>query len=214
MLIEKIIDIDFPIYFINLIKFWYCNQQISVRFGNAMSESFTICNGVRQGGVLSGLLFNLYIDCILDTISSVRIGCRLGIINSNVIAYADDMVLLAPSATSLQMLMDKTNQLAKKLKLDFNKDKTKCMIFNKSRSKSDIARKFVIDKEEIQLVTTITYLGFTLQSNLNNSEDIYRMLKKFYKDFNCILRKFYFTDREVLLYLFKQYCLQFYGAEL
>ena len=28
------------------------------------------------------------------------------------------------------------------------------------------------------------------------------------------MRKFSFTDKEVLLYLFKQYCLQFYGSEL
>ena len=40
------------------------------------------------------------------------------------------------------------------------------------------------------------------------------MLKKFYVEFNCLLRKFSFSEREVKLYLFRQYCLQFYGAEL
>ena len=213
ILIEKLLDMKVPVYFVNLIRSWYCNQHVSVRFGNEMSESFIICNGVRQGGVLSGLLFNLYIDCVLEKLSSMRVGCRLGIINSNVIAYADDIVLLAPSVASLQLLMNTANQLALKLKLNFNKDKTKCMIFTKSRSKT-ILRKFIIDNKEIEFVTTITYLGFRLQSNLNNSEDIYRVLQKFYKDFNCILRKFSFADKEVLLYLFRQYCLQFYGPEL
>ena len=88
------------------------------------------------------------------------------------------------------------------------------MIFTKSLSKTSILRKFMIESKEIELVTTITYLGFKLQNNLNDSEDIYRVLNKFYKDFNCILRKFSFTGKEVLLYLFKQYCLQFYGCEL
>ena len=72
----------------------------------------------------------------------------------------------------------------------------------------------MIDNKEIKLVKNITYLGFVLQSDLSNSEDIYRMLSKFYKDFNCVLRKFSFTGKEVLLYLFKQFCLQFYGCEL
>ena len=214
ILIEKLIDINIPIYFVGLIKYWYCNQRVSVRFGNEISESFIICNGVRQGGVLSGLLFNLYIDCVLDKLSSMKVGCRMGIVNSNVIAYADDIVLLAPSAAGLQMLMNKASQVALGLKLNFNKEKTKCMIFSKSRPKTEIKRKFIIENEDIQFVRTITYLGFILQNNLNDSEDIYRMLHKFYKDFNCILRKFSFTDKEVLLYLFKQYCLQFYGSEL
>ena len=72
----------------------------------------------------------------------------------------------------------------------------------------------MIENKEIQIVTTITYLGFKLQSNMNDSEDIYRVLNKFYKDFNCLLRRFSFTDKQVFLYLFKQYCLQFYGSEL
>ena len=40
------------------------------------------------------------------------------------------------------------------------------------------------------------------------------MLVKCRKVFICVLRKFSFTGKEVLLYLFKQYCLQFYGCEL
>ena len=214
ILIEKLIDIKVPKYYVNLIKYWYCNQHVSVRFGNEISESFIISNGIRQGGVLSGLLFNLYIDCILDKLSAMRIGCRLGIVNSNVIAYADDIVLLAPSAASLQLLMNMANQFALSLKLMFNEEKTKCMVFTKCRSKTDIVRKFMIENKEIQIVTTITYLGFKLQSNMNDSEDIYRVLNKFYKDFNCLLRRFSFTDKQVFLYLFKQYCLQFYGSEL
>ena len=64
ILIEKLIDINIPKYYVNLIKFWYCNQYVQVRYGDEMSDAFIICNGVRQGGVLSGLLFNMYIDCI------------------------------------------------------------------------------------------------------------------------------------------------------
>ena len=50
-------------------------------------------------------------------------------------------------------------------------------------------------------------------NNLNIKEDVNRALNKFYIDINMILRKFNYADREVKLYLFKQYCLQIYGAE-
>ena len=97
-------DTGVPIIFINFIKFWYSNQKVRVRFGNALSRSWVISNGVRQGGVLSSLFFNLYINSILVNISRMNIGCRMGPITFNVLAYADDVVLLAPSAAGLQLL--------------------------------------------------------------------------------------------------------------
>ena len=42
---------------IRISQYWYCNQQIRVRWGNCLSEFFDVKNGVRQGGVLSSILF-------------------------------------------------------------------------------------------------------------------------------------------------------------
>ena len=62
-----------------------------------LSDTFTIGNGNKQGGLLSPYLFARYIrDMIIDLVSS-KIGCNLGGIFYNVLAYADDIVLLAPS---------------------------------------------------------------------------------------------------------------------
>ena len=143
-----------------------------------MSDNFVICNGVRQGGVLSGLLFNVYIDCILERISSMKFGSKLDIVNSNIIAYADDIVLLASSATALQIVIDEVSYSKAKLGLKVNKEKTKCMVFNSSRIKSVPNRVFQIDNNNIQYVNTIKYLGFMLQSDMNNLKDINRVLKK------------------------------------
>ena len=123
MLLEKLIQSKIPKIFVNLIRFWYSNQEVSVRFGNAMSKSFLICNGVRQGGVLSGLFFNLYINSVLNEITKMKYGCKLGITMSNIIAYADDIVLLSPSAFGLQALIDKLYQLAGELEMSFNREK-------------------------------------------------------------------------------------------
>ena len=144
----------------------------------------------------------------------MRVGCKLGIFTSNVVAYADDVMLLAPIAPGLQMLIDEVMRMTRELKLEVNKEKTKCMVFHKSRFKSHYNRPFRIDNADIQYVSSFKYLGFMLRGDLNNVDDINRVLKKFYKEFNCLLRKFSFTETEVMLYLFKQYCLQFYGVEL
>ena len=40
--------------------FMYTNQTLRIKWGSVMSESFTVMNGVQQGGVLSPVLFDLY----------------------------------------------------------------------------------------------------------------------------------------------------------
>ena len=42
--------------------YWYRTRHVSVRWGTACSEMFTLSNRVRQGGILSPLLFNVYMD--------------------------------------------------------------------------------------------------------------------------------------------------------
>ena len=50
ILIEKLLDSGISKVYVNLIKFWYCNQRVSVRYGKQMSDEWLLCNGVRQGG--------------------------------------------------------------------------------------------------------------------------------------------------------------------
>lgn len=88
------------------------------------------------------------------------------------------------------------------------------MIFNSVKEKCCSVSSFTLEGEPLQLVTSFRYLGFTIQNDLKNNGDIDNARSKFYREFNCLLRKFHFVNKDVLLYLFKQYCLQLYGAEL
>ena len=65
---------------------------------------FFITNGVRQGGVLSPLLFNLYIRELSLALNCINAGCCLGHLIINHLLYADDVVLVAPSTKGLQRL--------------------------------------------------------------------------------------------------------------
>ena len=58
------------------------------------------------------------------------------------------------------------------------------------------------------------YLGFDITDNLSNEEDINSKRGKSYSEYNQILRKFHSVDENNKIFLFKQFCLQFYGAEL
>ena len=49
---------------VQLLMTWYESQKFHVLWGSSLSEGFTVTNGVRQGGILSPYLFNVYTDDI------------------------------------------------------------------------------------------------------------------------------------------------------
>ena len=132
ILIEKLIKSGIPSGYVNIIKYWYSNQYVNVRYGNGYSSEWKLCNGIRQGGVLSGILFNLYVNDLIDNVSKSKLGCKLGVYTSNIVAYADDLVILTPSRSSLQILIQLINNEIRKIRLNFNSLKSKCMIFDKN----------------------------------------------------------------------------------
>ena len=75
----------------------YSQQTTTVQWGNAFKTS----NGVKQGGVLSPILFTLYIDILLSRLKSCGFGCYIGQSFVGALGYADDVVLLAPTRYSL-----------------------------------------------------------------------------------------------------------------
>jgi len=69
-----------------------------VRWRNVISDSLSIKNGTRQGEILSPFFFTRYIRELLQAIVDTRIDCNIAGVMVNVLVYADDYVLLAPSS--------------------------------------------------------------------------------------------------------------------
>ena len=98
---------------------WYTTQKACVRWGSAVSDSFFVTNGVRQGGILSPLLFNVYMDGLSSSLSNTPTGCSIGGVMVNHIMYADDLVLIR--------LLDICAVCGQTHDILFNDDKTVCM---------------------------------------------------------------------------------------
>ena len=84
---------------------WYKSQELCVRWGNAFSSSFTVSNGVRQGGVLSPVLFTIYMDELLLQLKHNAVGCHWDHHFAGTFCYADDLILLAPSLSALRIML-------------------------------------------------------------------------------------------------------------
>ncbi len=77
---------------------WYTTQKPYVIRVSAVSDSFFITDGVRQGGILSPLPFNVYVDDLSSSLSNTPTGCSIGGVMVNHIMYDDDLVIISPSA--------------------------------------------------------------------------------------------------------------------
>ena len=94
ILIRKLLCDKVPSYIVNILSSIFMKSKVCVHFNGSFSNSWQIMQGVRQGGILSAYLFTYYIDDILKRVFSEDIGCRIGVNKFNVLAYADDIVLI------------------------------------------------------------------------------------------------------------------------
>jgi Reverse transcriptase (RNA-dependent DNA polymerase) len=76
----------------------YLVNFIQVAWNGTFSKRFCVTNGVRQGAILSPILFDFYFDVFLGKRSSNGDDCYNGLFFVGALAYADDLILLAPSA--------------------------------------------------------------------------------------------------------------------
>ena len=112
-----------------MLAYWYSSQLVYVRWGSVNSDYFCVMTGVRQGGILSPYLFRFYVRDIVTVITQMHVGCTVYGHMINLLCFADDMVLLAPSWEGLQLLINKLYDLAVALNMSFNTGKTVCMAF-------------------------------------------------------------------------------------
>ena len=122
-----------PEKFVSIMKLFYKNVCYSVLHNNKTTDWFTISSGVRQGCVLSPVLFLVATDWVMrETIGNQKRGIRWTL-NSPLedLDFADDIVLLASSSNHLQ---GKTKDLcanASKVGLKTSRKKTKTMQLSK-----------------------------------------------------------------------------------
>jgi hypothetical protein len=91
-----------------------------VLWEQSLSDSFRVSNGVRQGSVLSPVLFCIYLDGLLDKLSESSVGCYWGGYFTGAVCYADDIALLAPSASALRRMLGICDSYATSHGLVFN----------------------------------------------------------------------------------------------
>ena len=61
-LFRKLIQAGLSIIFVRLLLFVYTMQYANVQWNGQVSDFFSLCNGVRQGGIISAILYCFYVN--------------------------------------------------------------------------------------------------------------------------------------------------------
>ena len=105
-LFKIVIERKVSFLFIRLLLDSYLRQLSFVAWGLFKFRYFSLSNGVKQGGVLSPILFNLYIDKLLIILKHAHIGCHMNKIFAGALSYDDDITLLCPSMCGINKMID------------------------------------------------------------------------------------------------------------
>ena len=114
---------------VRLLLNMYTQQKLQVKWDNILTQQFDVTNGVRQGGVLSPLLFSVYVDDLLEKLKNNGIGCHIGHHFVGALGYADDIILLCPTAYGLMKMIKICEDYANEHSILFNGKKSKFMVF-------------------------------------------------------------------------------------
>jgi len=139
----------------------YTNQHIRVQWGSAMSLCCPVSNGVKQGGVMSPIVFTIYFDELLCKLRNAGIGCHVGNVFCGAIGYADDVTLLAPTICSLNLMLNTCQRFAESFDVLFNSSKSKLLYFGESDYKPSVS----FMNEPIEVVKYDKHLGNIIGRN-------------------------------------------------
>ena len=164
-----------PRKLVNVIKMLYQDFSSQVICNTEVTDAFQITTGVKQGCILSPLLFVLGINWIMENvIEEEKRGIRWTLTTAlEDLDFADDIALLSHKRQDMQTKTSKFSNTAAQIGLKASTKKTKHMRMN---ARSD--EKIKMQDEEIEEVTEFTYLGSKMSENGDSENEIRTRITK------------------------------------
>lgn len=153
---------------IRILQLYYENNTSQVLYGNTFSDPFSVDNGVKQGCILSPILFALYLNDLAEALPG---GVNVVDEPIKILLYADDIVILSDSPNILQNMIDKLYTYCNIWSLKVNLAKSKILIF-RSGTRISNNLKWNYGEDDIEIVNNYRYLGMDLNFNLSFKKHI------------------------------------------
>ena len=176
--------------FFACLKHMYSNSKTRIKLIQKLSESIDVTIGTEQGHPLSPELFKMFVHELsqnLNDLDDTSVPCLNDFPISHLL-WADDLILLALNAESLQKQLDCLHQFVTKWELQVNINKTNIMVFNTGSKLLQCSYGFKLGSLEIHPTRSYCYLGITFSLNGSFKLAIDELRKKALRAFFSIRR--------------------------
>ncbi|KAH6597100.1 hypothetical protein BASA50_004680 [Batrachochytrium salamandrivorans] len=170
-LLWKLQNMGFPRRTLAFLKALYTSSSARARAGSLLSDPFPVQRGVRQGCPLSGLLFNLFINDILDDVAPITVpGLSRDTNPIRGLMYADDVAVFADSEQSLLAASTAIEQWANQWEMQFGVAKCGIISFTGHLApRLDTPLDIRLHGQLVSRVESYKYLGVLIDSKLDHS---------------------------------------------
>ena len=127
-LFKLLIKRHLPAHVIRLLINLFSNNFVRIACCGVLSDYISAVKGVKQGGVLSPVLYCVYIDDQLLASSNSGVGCYIGTTFDGALAYADGIIFIAPTSTAKRKLQYICGECASEYCISVNASKSKCLV--------------------------------------------------------------------------------------
>ena len=165
----------FPQKLVSIIKSLYKNFQCQVIHNNQLTEPFKVETGVRQGCILSPMLFSLAIDWLMRRVTQDKkqgIQWTLTSVLED-LDYADDLGLLSSRHQDIQHKTDCLSDTASTIGLKVNDRKTQ--VLRKNASTNDPV---TVSGRPLEDVREFAYLGSKMTTDGDCDQEINARITK------------------------------------
>ena len=185
---------------LQFLKNLYLTSKARASLNGCLSEEFPINRGVRQGCPLSPILFNIFINDVLDK-------CRqYGVIVEGIKCcgglFADDIVLIAPGKISLRKILNKVHEWAIKNEMTFGINKCATLVVKPLHFRNQdsyVDPTFYLGIHPIPKTSQYTYLGIPFNESLSLDPIISNLNSKLNLTLNSYFR--FLTNRLIPFHL-------------
>jgi hypothetical protein len=191
----------------------YTSQGIRVKWDSHVTDLFSTMNGVKQGGVLSPILFTVYMDVLLSRLRASGLGCYVGHTFMGSVAYADDVCILAPTMYAINKMLRICSEFACEFHMSFNSMKSKHVLFSTSQQDISAGQSIELGGSKIETVPNEQHLG-NLVGPKTQLEAINDAVSNMYQRTNTLLALFKNSFSFIKYELFKVFALCLYGSPL